>query len=143
MGKPSRLDPVVVLVADGDPGEVIGLVDEESRWPTSCPRPHGDREPAGVGSARWPMHSLELPPPGGPFALAAWNDTDWGPVLTNSLGWIGARLSLIMLRVGACCSGRWSSGSRSRRIQPTSCCATYAAGTVPWLQPRRLCSLGA
>jgi len=32
------------------------------------------------------------PAPGGPFTLAAWRDTDWGPVLEGSLGWIGARL---------------------------------------------------
>ena len=32
------------------------------------------------------------PAPGGPFTIAAWHDTDWGPVLEDSLGWIGARL---------------------------------------------------
>jgi hypothetical protein len=32
------------------------------------------------------------PAPGGPFALATWIETEWGPVLAESLGWIGARL---------------------------------------------------
>ena len=32
------------------------------------------------------------PAPGGPFALAGWTDTEWGPVLVDSCGWIGARL---------------------------------------------------
>ena len=32
------------------------------------------------------------PAPGGPFTLAAWHDTDWGPVLEGALGWLGARL---------------------------------------------------
>ena len=38
------------------------------------------------------MHSLELPRRLAGLFTCCWNDTDWGPVLTNSLGWIGARL---------------------------------------------------
>jgi hypothetical protein len=32
------------------------------------------------------------PAPGGPFTLATWRETEWGPVLEGSIGWIGARL---------------------------------------------------
>jgi flavin reductase (DIM6/NTAB) family NADH-FMN oxidoreductase RutF len=82
------------LVADGDPGEVIGLIDEESplvdvlrKSPTLT-----------VNLLGWGQRALAdafagvAPAPGGPFSLTAWQDTDWGPVLESSLGWIGARL---------------------------------------------------
>ena len=53
-----------MVVADGEPGEVAGL-------------------DAMAGLA---------PAPGGPFRLAQWRDTDWGPVLATSPGWLGVRL---------------------------------------------------
>ena len=82
------------IVADGDPGEVIGLVDEESALADILP----ETTAVTVNLLGWNQRMLAdafagvAPAPGGPFSLAAWNDTDWGPVLTNSLGWIGARL---------------------------------------------------
>jgi flavin reductase (DIM6/NTAB) family NADH-FMN oxidoreductase RutF len=82
------------LVADGDPGEVIGLIDEESALADILP----ETTALTVNLLGWDQRALAdafagvAPAPGGPFSLAAWNDTDWGPVLTNSLGWIGARL---------------------------------------------------
>jgi flavin reductase (DIM6/NTAB) family NADH-FMN oxidoreductase RutF len=83
------------LVADGEPGEVIGLVDEESALADILP----ETTAVTVNLLGWDQRTLAdafagvAPAPGGPFSLVAWNDTDWGPVLTNSLGWIGARLS--------------------------------------------------
>ena len=82
------------LVADGDPGEVIGLVDEES--PLADVLAH--TATLTVNLLGWRHRKLAdafagvAPAPGGPFTLAAWRDTDWGPVLESSLGWIGARL---------------------------------------------------
>jgi flavin reductase (DIM6/NTAB) family NADH-FMN oxidoreductase RutF len=82
------------LVADGDPGEVIGLVDEES--PLADVLAH--TATLTVNLLGWRHRKLAdafagvAPAPGGPFTLAAWQDTDWGPVLESSLGWIGARL---------------------------------------------------
>ena len=82
------------LVADGDPGEVIGLVDEESALADILPQ----TTTVTVNLLGWGQRALAdafagvTPAPGGPFALAAWDDTEWGPVLVNSLGWIGARL---------------------------------------------------
>lgn len=82
------------LVADGDPGEVIGLVDEESALADLL----AETATVTVNLLGWEQRNLADafagvgPAPGGPFALAAWTDTEWGPVLLNSLGWIGARL---------------------------------------------------
>jgi flavin reductase (DIM6/NTAB) family NADH-FMN oxidoreductase RutF len=82
------------LVADGDPGEVIGLVDEESALADLLP----ETTTLTVNLLGWDQRGLAdafggiTPAPGGPFALAAWTDTEWGPVLVNSLGWVGARL---------------------------------------------------
>jgi flavin reductase (DIM6/NTAB) family NADH-FMN oxidoreductase RutF len=82
------------LVADGDPGEVVGLIDEEA--------PLADvlaKSPTlTVNLLGWQQRALAdafagvVPAPGGPFTLATWQNTDWGPVLDGSLGWIGARL---------------------------------------------------
>jgi flavin reductase (DIM6/NTAB) family NADH-FMN oxidoreductase RutF len=83
-----------VVVADGDPGEVIGLIDPASdvydelratgRWAVSL-LAYGDRQLSDA------MAGL-APAPGGPFRLAHWRDTAWGPVLATSPGWLGATL---------------------------------------------------
>jgi flavin reductase (DIM6/NTAB) family NADH-FMN oxidoreductase RutF len=82
------------MVADGDPAEVIGLVDEESALADLL----AETATVTVNLLGWAQRNLAdafagvTPAPGGPFALAAWTETEWGPVLLNSLGWIGARL---------------------------------------------------
>ena len=82
------------LVADGDPGEVIGLVDEESALADIL----AETTTVTVSLLGWGQRALAdafagvAPAPGGPFAIAGWADTEWGPVLVESLGWIGARL---------------------------------------------------
>jgi len=83
-----------MVVADGEPGEVAGLVDPASdvfdaisdtpRWAISL-LSYGDRQLSDA------MAGL-APAPGGPFRLAQWRDTDWGPVLATSPGWLGVRL---------------------------------------------------
>jgi flavin reductase (DIM6/NTAB) family NADH-FMN oxidoreductase RutF len=82
------------LVAAGDPGEVMGLIDEESPLADLL----AETPTVTVNLLGWNQRALAdafagvMPAPGGPFALAAWRETDWGPVLETSLGWIGARL---------------------------------------------------
>ena len=82
------------LVADGEPAEVIGLLDEESPLADAL----AETQTLTVNLLGWNQRSLAdafaavAPAPGGPFTLSSWQDTDWGPVLENSLGWIGARL---------------------------------------------------
>jgi flavin reductase (DIM6/NTAB) family NADH-FMN oxidoreductase RutF len=82
------------LVADGEPGEVVGLIDEES--PLADVLAHS--QTLTVNLLGWQQRALAdafagmAPAPGGPFTLGAWQNTDWGPILDGSLGWIGARL---------------------------------------------------
>ena len=82
-----------LLVADGEPGRVVGLVDPDSDF--------WDADPA-----TWAVNVLgsqhrfladafagTAPAPGGRFTLGTWTDTDWGPVLAGTAGWIGVRRS--------------------------------------------------
>jgi flavin reductase (DIM6/NTAB) family NADH-FMN oxidoreductase RutF len=81
-----------VLVADGAPARVVGLIDPDSAFWESAPQTfvvnilgaeHRFLADAFAGTA---------PAPGGPFTLGSWADSDWGPVLAGSAGWIGVRL---------------------------------------------------
>ena len=84
------------LLADGEPGEVVGLLDEDSDL--------ADRLTAGedptftVNVLGWRDRQLAeafaglAPAPGGVFRLGSWADSDWGPVLQGTAGWLGGRL---------------------------------------------------
>lgn len=91
---PAGLTVSSVLVADGEPGRVIGLLDEESAlWAaigsagrfTVCPLAQGQRQLADrfAGLA---------PAPGGLFAQDQWDQTDYGPVLAGDRTWVGCVL---------------------------------------------------
>jgi flavin reductase (DIM6/NTAB) family NADH-FMN oxidoreductase RutF len=90
------------LVADGDPGEVIGLIDEESPLADVLV----ESPTLTINLLGWGQRRLAdafagvAPAPGGPFALSNWRDSEWGPVLETSLGWIGARLTTDPDRAG-------------------------------------------
>jgi flavin reductase (DIM6/NTAB) family NADH-FMN oxidoreductase RutF len=81
------------LVADGEPAEVLGLLDDESDL--------ADRVGSGatfvVSLLGWLHRSLAeafaglAPAPGGVFRLGSWVDTDWGPALSDAPAWLGAR----------------------------------------------------
>jgi 3-hydroxy-9,10-secoandrosta-1,3,5(10)-triene-9,17-dione monooxygenase reductase component len=83
-----------LVVADGEPGKVLGLVDEDAElWPVV--------QAAGtfaVSVLRWGHRSLAdafaglMPAPGGPFRLTEWRDTEWGPVPESVHTWAGCRL---------------------------------------------------
>ena len=83
-----------VIVADGDPGKLLGLVDENSElWNLL--------ETTGrfaVSVLRWEHRALAdafaglMPAPGGAFRLTEWRDTDWGPVPAAVETWAGCRL---------------------------------------------------
>jgi hypothetical protein len=109
------------LVADGEPGEVIGLIDEESpladvlaEWPTPSPAWHPPL------AAR--LHSATGKTPTG---VRCWR--------THSAGSARDSRRILIMLVGVCCCGPLWNGSRSNPMQPTTCCATYAVGTVPFL----------
>ena len=87
------------LVADGEPPEVLGLLDEDSaladRLTAADP---GRGATLTVNLLGWAHRGLAdafagvAPAPGGPFTLGAWQPTAWGPVLVDAPGWLGARL---------------------------------------------------
>jgi flavin reductase (DIM6/NTAB) family NADH-FMN oxidoreductase RutF len=90
---PAGLTVSSVLVADGEPGRVLGLVDDESElWPAItaagrfaiCPLADGQRQLADrfAGLA---------PAPGGLFAQDEWVQTGYGPVLAGDRTWAGCR----------------------------------------------------
>ncbi len=81
-----------MLIADGDPGIVAGLIDEDS-------------DLADVLDSVLTVNVLTLadahladifggvaPAPGGPFTVGSWRQTEWGPVLATAAGWVGARI---------------------------------------------------
>ncbi|MCW2799556.1 MAG: flavin reductase [Aeromicrobium sp.] len=81
-----------VLVADGEPSHVLGLVDADSDFWSSAPQ-------TVVVNVLGPDHRYladafagTAPAAGGPFTLGTWSDTEWGPALEGSAGWIGVRL---------------------------------------------------
>jgi 3-hydroxy-9,10-secoandrosta-1,3,5(10)-triene-9,17-dione monooxygenase reductase component len=92
---PAGLTVSSTLVADGDAGRVLGLVDDESDfWDavsragrfavtplTTTDRQLADRF-AGL-----------MPSPGGLFAGGGWTETDYGPVPAHADTWAGCRLS--------------------------------------------------
>ena len=91
---PAGLTVSSTLVADGEPGRVLGLVDEESElWEALtaagrfvvCPLRQGEHYLADrfAGLA---------PAPGGWFAQDEWRETPYGPVLAGDRTWAGCEL---------------------------------------------------
>ena len=83
------------LVAQGEPGEVVGIVDEDSDLADLLE----PGTPVTVNLLGWSHRALAdafagvAPAPGGAFRLAEWRDTAWGPVLADASAWLGARLT--------------------------------------------------
>ncbi|MCY1141301.1 flavin reductase family protein [Actinoplanes sp. Pm04-4] len=91
---PAGLTVSSMLVADGDPGRVLGLIDDES-----------DFWEALETSGRFAVVTLApadrqladrfaglMPAPGGLFAGDDWTDTDYGPIPAGADTWAGCRL---------------------------------------------------
>jgi flavin reductase (DIM6/NTAB) family NADH-FMN oxidoreductase RutF len=92
---PSGLTVSSMLVADGKPGRVLGLIDEESDFWDAVSRAHvfavtplesGDQQLADRFAGL-------MPAPGGLFATGAWRQTDYGPVPGPAGTWAGCRLT--------------------------------------------------
>ncbi|MFP5282511.1 MAG: flavin reductase family protein [Actinomycetes bacterium] len=83
-----------LLLADGEPPQVLGLVDEDSDLADLLP----ESGTVAVSLLDWSHRALAevfaglAPAPGGPFRTAAWTATAWGPVLDGAPGWVGARI---------------------------------------------------
>jgi 3-hydroxy-9,10-secoandrosta-1,3,5(10)-triene-9,17-dione monooxygenase reductase component len=91
---PAGLTVSSTVVVDGDPGRVLGLVDEESAlWEAASatgrfvvlPLVKDDQQLADRFAGL-------LPAPGGLFADAEWTPTEWGPVLVGRATWAECRV---------------------------------------------------
>jgi 3-hydroxy-9,10-secoandrosta-1,3,5(10)-triene-9,17-dione monooxygenase reductase component len=92
--RPAGLTVASMLVADGDPGRVLALLDPDSDlWAAAAA--------SGTVAVSWLTYDDRrladafagvAPAPGGPFKLADWQDTRWGPVLATAATWAGVRL---------------------------------------------------
>jgi flavin reductase (DIM6/NTAB) family NADH-FMN oxidoreductase RutF len=82
------------VVAGGDPGHVLALVDPVSDLADVL----DDTGRCVVQLLEWRHRALAeafagtAPAPGGPFRLASWHDSDWGPVLEDASAWAGLRV---------------------------------------------------
>ncbi|TCO38682.1 flavin reductase (DIM6/NTAB) family NADH-FMN oxidoreductase RutF [Kribbella antiqua] len=94
-GKRAGLTVSSMLVADGEPGYVIGLIDPDSDlWETLR-----QARTAVVSLLGGPHQQLAdafgyvAPAPGGPFKMIDWTDTAWGPAPATVSTWAGCRLT--------------------------------------------------
>lgn len=83
-----------VLVADGQPAELLGLLDEDSDLADAVleTRAFAVSLLGGTHRALADAFAGVAPAPGGVFRLGSWRETAWGPVLTDAAGWLGARM---------------------------------------------------
>ena len=83
-----------LMVAGGEPGRVLALVDPDSDLADALE----PGSPVVVQLLAWGHRDLAeafagtAPAPGGPFAQAEWSETSWGPVLADATVWAGARV---------------------------------------------------
>jgi flavin reductase (DIM6/NTAB) family NADH-FMN oxidoreductase RutF len=91
---PAGLTVSSTLVADGDPGRVLGLVDPESElWEAASAAGRFTVVPLGPGHRQLADRFAGLfPAPGGLFGLEDWTATPYGPVPTGAGSWAGCRV---------------------------------------------------
>jgi flavin reductase (DIM6/NTAB) family NADH-FMN oxidoreductase RutF len=74
---------------------VLALVDPDSDFADTIQ----ETGAAVVQLLEWPHRDLAeafaglAPAPGGPFKMAAWADTEWGPRLEGASAWAGVRVA--------------------------------------------------
>jgi 3-hydroxy-9,10-secoandrosta-1,3,5(10)-triene-9,17-dione monooxygenase reductase component len=91
---PAGLTVSSTLIADGEPGRVLGLIDDESDfWDAAeasgvfavTPLTPADRQLADRFAGL-------MPAPGGLFATGGWTETAYGPVPEAATTWAGCRV---------------------------------------------------
>ncbi|MDQ2837372.1 MAG: flavin reductase family protein [Actinomycetota bacterium] len=94
-GQRAGLTVSSLLVVDGEPGSVIAVIDPLSELREALQ----SSAAAVVNLLGWQHRQLAdafgyvAPAPGGPFRLADWTSTRWGPALDGAQAWAGCRLS--------------------------------------------------
>jgi flavin reductase (DIM6/NTAB) family NADH-FMN oxidoreductase RutF len=92
--RPAGLTVSSILVADGEPGRVLVLLDPDSELVAALRL----SQTTVVNVLGWEHRQLAdafagvTPAPGGPFRLGEWEPSDWGPVLVGVQAWAGCRL---------------------------------------------------
>jgi 3-hydroxy-9,10-secoandrosta-1,3,5(10)-triene-9,17-dione monooxygenase reductase component len=91
---PAGLTVSSAVVADGDPGRVLGLIDEESDfWEAVTAAGRFAITPLGPADRQLADRFAGLfPAPGGLFAAGEWEQTGYGPVPADAGAWAGCRL---------------------------------------------------
>jgi 3-hydroxy-9,10-secoandrosta-1,3,5(10)-triene-9,17-dione monooxygenase reductase component len=83
-----------MTVADGEPGRVLGLVDDESDFWDALERSGRFAVTPLTGDDQQLADRFAglMPAPGGLFAAGDWAGTDYGPVPAGAGAWAGCRL---------------------------------------------------
>ena len=92
--RPVGLTVSSMLVADGEPGRVVGLIDPDSDLYEAVLTTgvFAVSVLTGRHSAVADAFAGVSPAPGGAFRLAQWERTAWGPVLAGPASWAGCRI---------------------------------------------------
>ncbi len=93
--RPAGLTVSSTVVADGDPGVVLGLIDDEADlYAALMASERFVVTVLGAGDAQLADRFAGLmPAPGGLFADGGWERTDFGPVRAGSHTWAGCNLA--------------------------------------------------
>lgn len=93
-GAPAGLTVSSTLVVDGDPGRLLGLIDDESDlWGKASAAGRFAVAPLGAAHRQLADRFAGLmPAPGGLFTGYDWTDTPYGPVPADVQTWVGCRL---------------------------------------------------
>ena len=91
---PAGLTVSSTLVVDGQPGRLLGLLDDESElWAAASAAGRFAVQPLGPDDRQLADRFAGLmPAPGGLFLGYDWEPTDYGPVLAGRGTWVGCRL---------------------------------------------------
>lgn len=84
-----------LLIADGDPPQVVALVDEDCDW-WELFREAGRATINVLGPGQGPVadaFARVAPSPGGVFRTGVWDDDPTGPRLAGAAGWVRVRLA--------------------------------------------------
>lgn len=93
-GERAGLTVSSLMIAGGEPGRILGLIDPDSDLCEVLT----DSGRAVVQLLLWEHHQLAdvfagtVPAPGGQFAQASWEETEFGPLLSSVTSWVGVHL---------------------------------------------------
>lgn len=92
--RPVGLTVSSTVVADGEPGEMVGLLNPDSDLFDALVATGR----AAISVLAWQHRQIAdalaglSPAPGGGFGLGSWEPTPWGPVPADAPAWVGVRL---------------------------------------------------